>query len=74
MLGWQNELDWFWEATSDKFQSKHRGIIGPGNSDLEEMQVLNRIVSWTPEGITYEADQRHVEICLQELGPDESSN
>ena len=37
------------------------------------MRILNRVVSWTPGGITYEADQRHVEICLQEVGLDESS-
>ena len=57
VLGWQNQLDWFWKAISDKFQSKHRDRRGPRNSDLKEMRVLNRIVSSTPGGITYEADQ-----------------
>ena len=32
------------------------------------MRILNRIVEWTPEGIRYEADQRHAEIIIKELG------
>ena len=28
----------------------------------------NRIVEWTDEGIRYEADQRHAEIIIRELG------
>ena len=37
------------------------------------MRILNRIVEWTPEGILYEGDQRHVEICMQDLGLDQDS-
>ena len=37
------------------------------------MKILNRIVEWTPEGIYYEGDQRHVEICMAELGIDQES-
>ena len=32
------------------------------------MRILNRIVTWTSEGIDYEGDQRHVEICMNNLG------
>jgi hypothetical protein len=37
------------------------------------MRVLNRLVHWTDEGIAYEADQRHVEIIIRELGLKEGS-
>ena len=37
------------------------------------MRVLNRFVHWTEEGIEYEADQRHAEIIIQELGLKEES-
>ncbi len=30
--------------------------------------MLNRVIRWTPEGITYEADQRHAELIVQDLG------
>jgi hypothetical protein len=47
--------------------------LGPGPSDLKSIRILNRIVEWKEEGIVYEADQRHAEICLKEMGLDESS-
>ena len=37
------------------------------------IRILNRIVEWGKQGILYEADQRHVEICLREMGIEESS-
>ncbi len=37
------------------------------------MRILNRIVCWKEDGIEYEGDQRHVEICLRELGLGEES-
>ena len=40
--------------------------MGPGKGDVKEMRILNRIVCWTEDGIEYEGDQRHVEICLRE--------
>ena len=38
---------------------------------MKEMRILNRIVRWTEEGIEYEGDPSHVEICMQELGLEE---
>ena len=32
------------------------------------MRILNRVVSWTPRGLTYEADPRHAELIIQDLG------
>jgi len=73
VLGHKEDLNWFWTEISKKFESKHRGRIGPEESDLKEIRILNRIVTWTTSGIQYEADQRHVEICLQEVGLEDSS-
>ena len=72
-LAGKQELDWFWIEISKKFQSKRRGRIGPKDADLKEIRILNGIVTRTPKRITYEADQRPVEICLKELGLEESS-
>ena len=68
ILGWSNQLDWFWKEVQLKFESKHRGRIGPDDKDEKEMRILSRIVTWTSEGIDYEGDQRHVEICMDNLG------
>ena len=38
------------------------------------MRLLNRVMEWTPEGIRYEADQRHAELVIKDLGLSDSSN
>eukprot|EP00969_Alexandrium_andersonii_P156317 6911243-Alexandrium_andersonii.AAC.1 len=35
---------------------------------MKEMRVLSRIVTWTDEGIWYEADRRHAKLIVQGLG------
>ena len=73
VLGWKDSLDWFWKNIQERFDCKHRGRLGPGKEDAKEIRILNRIVSWTKEGIEYEGDQRHVEICLRQLGLEKDS-
>ena len=73
VLGWKKDLDWFWKEMQLKFESKHRGRLGPSPDDFNAVRTLNRIVEWTLEGIAYEGDQRHVEICLRKAGIEESS-
>ena len=34
---------------------------------MQELRVLNRVLRWTAEGVTYEADPRHAEILLAGL-------
>merc|ERR1711911_93626 len=45
-----------------------RGRLGPGEADDKSIRILNRVVQWTRDGIEYEADQRHSEIIVPELG------
>ena len=37
------------------------------------MRIPNRIVTCSDTGIKYEADQKHVEICLKDVGIEEVS-
>ena len=46
-----------------------RQVGGGDPEDLKEVKVLNRILRWTPEGITYEADPRHVEMLIKDFPP-----
>ena len=73
MLGHDHQLDWFKGEIGKRFECKYRGRIGPGRKDNKEMRILNRIVTWTEEGLQYEGDQRHVEIAMKEMGLDEES-
>ena len=74
LLGNEVALDWFRERIQEKFEVKFRGRLGPGNGDDKSVRILNRIVTWTEEGIRYEADQRHVEIIIRQLGLKDNSN
>ena len=74
ILGWEKELDWFKRQLKKRFECKHRGRIGPGDKDDKSIRILNRVVEWTEEGISYEADQRHAEIIMAGLGLEENSN
>ena len=42
--------------------------MGDGNEDTKSIIILNRIVTWTDQGLEYEADQRHAEIIIKEVG------
>ena len=45
-----------------------RGRVGPGEGDDKSIRILNRIITWTEEGLFYEGDQRHVEIASEAVG------
>ena len=47
-------------------------ILGPHKDQKKEIRILNRVIKWSELGITYEADQRHAEIVVRELGLEEA--
>ena len=56
VLGHKEDLDWFRVQIEKKYEVKVRGRIGPGPKEGKEIRILNRIVTWTDQGILYEAD------------------
>jgi hypothetical protein len=52
---------------------KFRGRIGPCQTDLKAIRILNRILEWTKDGIIYEADQRHAEIIKNQMSMKDES-
>ena len=40
---------------------------------MQEITILNRVLRWTRDGLEYEADPRHSEILISELGLSSSS-
>ena len=50
-----------------RFQNQNKQI-GPDKSDEKELKILNRILRYTESGIEMEADLRHAEIIVQQLG------
>ena len=68
ILGYEKELDWFRVVIQEGFEVAMRGRIGPGLRDSKSIQLFNRVIDLGPEGITYEADQRHSDILMSMLG------
>ena len=42
--------------------------IGPESEMGKELNILNRIIRWSDNGLEYEADQRHAEAIIQGMG------
>ena len=67
--GSREDIKQFRQAIAGIFTVKDK-IVG-SRSDLGELQetrVLNRIIRWTAKGWEYEADQRHAELIIREMG------
>lgn len=70
--GLPNQLTWLKNKLEEKYQVKTQ-ILGPNENQLQEVKILNRIVSWCNEtGLHYEADPRHIEIIIDQLGLQEA--
>ena len=69
-LGCDAELDWYEKKLAENFELKIRGRVGEGCSGDNEIRILNRIVRLTPNGLTFEADPRHVDLLKQSMGLD----
>jgi len=67
-LGTDKALDEIEKNMNREFLCKVEGRIGSGRSDKKEARVLGRVIKWSEDGLTYEADPRHVEILIRDLG------
>ena len=67
------ELKYVAEVFQNKYKTKVRRILGSDLHDMKAMTILNRIVEWTNAGIQYEADPRHVNLIIEELGLENAS-
>ena len=68
VAGNESELKYVAEVFQNKYKTKVRGVLGPGLHDMKAITILNRIVEWTDARIQYEADPRHVDLIIEELG------
>ena len=69
--GPEHALDWLKSVFEEAFDIKAE-VLGPDaqRGQKTEIRVLNRVLTWNPWGIGYEADPRHAEIVVQQLGLD----
>ena len=60
-----SELLWFKKRLEETYEIKTQ-LIGPGGEQTGK--VLNRIITFTGDGYELEADQRHSEMIVEQLG------
>jgi hypothetical protein len=65
--GMRSSLDWLEDLLKKQYQIKTKRI-NHRNSDESEGQVLNRVIRATKEGFEVEADLRHAELMIEQLG------
>ena len=73
-LAEEEQLDWLLAKMRERYEVKQRALLGPDPSDDKEIRILNRLVSWKEDMITYEADPRHLEILEKQLGLETASS
>ena len=66
VVGERQHLTWFEGELKRRFECKAK-LLGPRPSDPQSLQVLGRIVSFSEQGVVYEADPRHAERLVEEL-------
>ena len=66
-VGSKSGLKWLELKMKAKFEAKVE-VLGPDPDELREVRILNRIIRWENDGLCYEADQRHAELAVKELG------
>ena len=66
-VGGQASLKWMRQELERRYELKTH-VLGPDVGESTEVRVLNRIIRWSAEGVTYEPDPRHAEIIRQQLG------
>ena len=61
-----HHLKWMKNELEKKFESKSV-VIGPDEGQQRQGKILNRIITYTAEGILYEADPRHIETMIKDM-------
>ena len=70
-IGSPEALTWMHAKLESKYQVKTQ-LLGPGHE--QQLKIFNRIVTWhNHRGITYEADPRHAELVIEQLGLQKAS-
>ena len=65
-----DDIKWLHGELSKKWKCIERGILGPPGTPntIQDIRVLNRIITWKEDGIWWEPDARHAELVVALLG------
>jgi hypothetical protein len=66
--GSEEQLQWLDKLLGGAFEIKTETLGPDPKKHVQEMRVLNRVLSWHEWGLGYEADPRHAEMVINEMG------
>ena len=66
IAGDDDDLDWLSQKLNEQLELVQKARLGPGYDNVAT--VLNRCVMHSDSGLTREADPRHAELAVAELG------
>ena len=66
VVGDDDDLDWLSRKLNEKLELVQEARSGPGSDS--DATVLNRCVTYSDSGLTWEADPRHAELAIAEVG------
>ena len=72
--GKRRQLEEMKKWMEDWCEIKFRGIMGGGQDEVKEREILGRRLRWTEGGLELEADEKHRRILMENFGLDEGSN
>ena len=72
--GVDEDLDFVEHLLREKYEIKVRGRLGSGESDKKEIDMLGRKIKLPSWGITWEDDDRHRKLIMEQFGLDSESN
>jgi hypothetical protein len=72
-LGREKHLKDMADKMADWYEIKVRAMMGPDPGDDKEVRILNRVIKWERDKITYVADDKHVVRIMDELGFDDDT-
>ena len=67
-LGWDDDLEDVVEHMKKYYELKVRGKMSGDPTDMQEITILNRRLTWRGDEMTYEADPKHAEIICEKFG------
>ena len=70
-VGDPEELKKTQKVLNDKYQIKVE-TLGGACEDSKEIRILNKVIRYTEDGIELEADPRHAELVVRQLGLEEA--
>ena len=66
-LGFEEQLEWLHARLLERYELKFGGMLGPDETDVQNVMLLNRLIHYGRDATTIEADGRHVQILVNEL-------